>query len=398
LSLNPEAEYQPGEPGASIVTPWADPSLVIQLSLENTTLLAALNSVRLPPRLNALWHRDSLDLEFIFTTLPIEHDLRVRAFRFSFREKTYRCEFGDASDHLLAIARAYRAVRPPNRSLHRNLGSFLPYLFRRVHLPNKPATSIPTSFWIREFPWDDDVVLSLARHLNFYVTFYDRLSPWVNIIDDAAVPLAAPPLVRYAYGSFPAAIAGRDLDPYLLSIWQTMLEAGDSFRRFLYAYQILEFRAFSSVQDGTLQAIKRVLVTPNTVARTEEAAREIVEIVAADKLQDETARLIQVCKEFVNPDHIWTQIEPNVPYFSHGVQFDGGLTLEPLLKTGATREAFGKAWLNVFPQSIRRIRNALVHGREQRVVVAPTQSNYERLRPWLGPLAVAAQEVLLFGS
>jgi hypothetical protein len=63
LASNPEAEYA-REPGRSLIKqPWGDPALELPVREGDSHLIDALNAVRLPPRFNGIWHRDSRGLE-----------------------------------------------------------------------------------------------------------------------------------------------------------------------------------------------------------------------------------------------------------------------------------------------------------------------------------------------
>lgn len=75
-----------------------------------------------------------------------------------------------------------------------------------------------------------------------------------------------------------------------------------------------------------------------------------------------------------------------------------GFTLSPLLKEGWRFDDFRSMWNPAYPQTLTKLRNSLVHARESWMtgVIAPTTANYERLRPWLGPLSLTAMQVMLF--
>ena len=61
---------------------------------------------------------------------------------------------------------------------------------------------------------------------------------------------------------------------------------------------------------------------------------------------------------------------------------------------------FRVSWSPKFGDTLRRIRNALVHARESRMVevIAPIGENYEKLAPWLPPLRVAAMDAIVYSK
>jgi hypothetical protein len=80
-------------------------------------------------------------------------------------------------------------------------------------------------------------------------------------------------------------------------------------------------------------------------------------------------------------------------------KFEGGLLIEPLLKTNETAEDFEKSkGIARFSTALRTIRNGLSHGRgeKQTDVITPTTRNLQLLQPWIGPISLAAREVIVF--
>src|SRR5690242_20133341 len=60
-----------------ISCPWGDPTLEIVIPPGDADpLIEALNAVYLPPQYSAVWHKDSKDLEFIFSAIATNSPLR----------------------------------------------------------------------------------------------------------------------------------------------------------------------------------------------------------------------------------------------------------------------------------------------------------------------------------
>lgn len=396
---NPECEYRKEEKASLIARPWGDETLELRVRETDQELIAALNSVHLPPRFTAIWHGDTKDLEFIWAPIPADAEEYGRSFEFNFCDTVYRCEFAQSSNRLMLIADSSRTVRPPTPTDHRNLNEYARYRHYIKRHPESPyAAYVPTSFWIRGVDWDEDKLVDLVRHLNFFVRYFDRKSPRVIVHEGQPEGSSAPEMpIRYPYIKFPAQLIGRRLDSYLLSLWESAVNAPDPFRRFIYNYQILEYAAFYHLQEETVYSIMRVLASPQTLVQPHQAAREILDVVSNARAKEE-ARIVAVVQKVIDHVTIWKEIETNPVLFSEPIEFDGGFVLDALLKVGWGMEDFKKHWIPSYPDSLRKLRNALVHGRETRTakVIAPTRQNYHRLRPWGALLAVTAVHTMLF--
>jgi hypothetical protein len=180
-------------------------------------------------------------------------------------------------------------------------------------------------------------------------------------------------------------------------LWATAQDVRDPFRRFIYNFQILEYAAFYYVQDGISSAVRRIISAPDTPARLGDAVRRIMDVMTEGRLEDE-AKFNAVIKQVVDPSGLWPDIEAERDFFSSDVAFEGGFTVSALLRKEWTLDDFRAAWHPKFADSIRKIRNALVHAREARQAkgIAPTPANLENLRPWTRAIANAAVQMMLY--
>ncbi len=238
-------------------------------------------------------------------------------------------------------------------------------------------------------------LLLLARHLNFYMRYFDKESPMIVIHEDLPAQTGREKSERYPYSEFPETISARTLDPFLLGLWESTVHGGPRLR-FLYSYQILEYAAFYHASDSVRHAVRQAVMPPHTHLAPVNAVNRILDAIAADN-QHETEKMKAVVHQSVDPSAIWREVQPHSAFFSEPISFDGGVTLEPLIMERWTEEDFARAWHPKFIDQVRKIRNALVHGREQRQsnVITPTRANDDRLRPWLAPLFVVAEQVIL---
>lgn len=219
LLCNIGTEYLASDADGGIIRgPWGETGLVLEISSDNNPLVVALNSVLLPARFTAIWHQDTRDFEIIWAPIPDDWDELSRTFEFQFAGQTYRCEFGAASERLLLIAASASQSTGPTGSYTRfpNLNSLDSVVQARTKGALLPF--VLTSFWIRDVQWDENAVVELARHLNFYMYYFDHNTPQILIHDPTPPPSSATP-PRYPFDSFPPSIAGRQLDPVLLGLW-----------------------------------------------------------------------------------------------------------------------------------------------------------------------------------
>ncbi len=396
FEANGQAKFVEGEKGATIERPWGDATVVLSLAGERVdALVDALNNVYFPPRFSALWHKDSSDLEFIWQPFG-DFDFKGRTFSFQIEGQTYKCEWAEASARLLEIGRAFVIGPNPGVTLQRNLAPFsVYYAVLKEHPELAEKLSQPLSFWIRAVKWDEDRIVELARHLNFYMHYYDRATPRVSIheTNDGG---RAEAFVQHPLGDFPSAIAARRLDSYLLSVWETAL-ATDPFKRFLYGYQVLEFASFYHLDEGTHENIRKIILSPDAPARFNEAVRQIIDAVMQVRL-GEPQKLSSVIRHLVEPARLWTTIEANKEILSTSVTFDGGFEVPALTKPKETLDEFKAAGFKAIADHFRNIRNAIVHSREakQAASIAPTEANREKLRVWATLVLVAAMEIMLY--
>lgn len=383
----------------AVTAPWGDDSLAIQIPEKNDTIIAALNRVTLPERYTAIYHHETGDFEIIFTAYPIGEivDYLDRDFSFRFRGKAYNCKFGTSSKELLAIAE-HSLGRIPGTTGHRNLPSFRQYVLGQNNVDGyttQPGAK-PISFWISKVEWEDNEVLQLVNHLNFFMTYYDTSSPSIIVHTPQSENYAKQPQTRFREGTFPKTIQGREIDDNLLYLW-TASKTGDPARRFLYNYQIIEYSAHSFIEQNVRMAVKRIVAAPSSADNVDSTVTRILESIGQSDIH-ETQKIDLLLKEVVRPELIFREIEKSIDFFSKRIEFDGGFLLEPIAKKGWKEDDFGVNGLVSFAKTLRYIRNALSHGREQKsvAVIAPTDKNFERLQFWVPLVAVAAGEVVVY--
>ncbi len=401
LDANPltsleEDERPAGGKVLALKRPWGDRSIVLQIPADVIGFAQQLNELVLPQRYSALWHRDTKSFEVLWTAFRPTGgatDVVDRSFRFKFRGHDYECGFRRASERALTLARAFRASGLSDTS-YRNLWSFEIFITRE---PPEVLDQIgdPLSFWIEGLEWDEDYVLALIMHLNFYLSYFDASSP-VVILHSPTTNATTNKPTRYPAGKFPQNIASKETEATLLFLWEAA-RTGDAAQRFLYYYRIIEYSAGAYLDSSARTSLRIALALPNALDDLAAVTESVVAAVQRMKM-DEYARYETMLKEIVDPKLLWVELSKNLDAFKNETQFDGGFKVAPLIN-GARGEAdCSPQDVGNFAQRIRDIRNALSHGRDQKTgtTITPTTHNFERLQPWIGPIRVAASQVLLY--
>jgi len=402
----------------AVNNPWNDDSVMLYIPTyvkkRRKALFEALNSVILPERLSAIYHRDTQTLEVIWSAYELPEPLAEvvgRAFSFTYNNVVHNCHFKTSSLRLLAIARE-SIFGGFSETGHRSLKSFEKLTNPRKHeddedddVESSAESSIaveeigePVSFFIDQIDWVlEDGVLDLIRHLNFYLKYYDSLSPTIRIHDSPKGKVYSK-RGRYLEDSFPESITGKPLNSTLMSFWLAAGH-GDASRRFLYYYRIIEYVAFYHLDAQAKVRMSRLLAIPNPSGNASFLTEKAIEIIREAAKPDDYARFKATVLDLVMPHHIEREAAVNADYFSVEQTFDGGYKLKPLF-ANITNPQLGPHGMDNFVTTLRDIRNALSHGRDQKTghVILPTSANFNTLKPWIDLIATAAAEVVLYES
>jgi len=404
LEANPLASLVHDDERWWIDNPWGDDTIRLRVRDDHESLAEALASVYLPPRFSAIYHVDTRELEFVWAAFMAgsdeDEDLVGRKFDLHFDGQVLECEWGQSSGRLLEIARASRPEAAPTSTYWRNLNFYSRYLKELDQYEGEsPETEVGVarSFWVRGVDWAEDEMTEVARHISYYMKYFDLQTPIINIHEEVQAA-SVKRRGRYPHGDFPTTIVGHRLDSYLLGLWETALLETDAFLRYLYCYQILEYAVYYFLKEDTARRVKKILVEPDVCARPETATLKVIDILGAELRKPEDEKLRDVLREHVRPSEVWHAIEPNKDVFAAETVFDGGFRLDPLINGGETDgDAWAKTGFNRLADQLRYLRNALAHARDVRGggILKPSQGNYESVRVWLQPMEAVMTEVVL---
>lgn len=385
-----------------ITKPWGEDGLVISLPEDIETFSETLNSILLPERYTAIWHKDTKDFEIIWTALLLSEeieDIKNREFLFSLDSKEYKCSFGRSSERLLTLASQTIPIAMSHTE-HRNLMSFRYYVEQKESKKSSTSSVVPIgepySFWIRNVEWDEDRVLQLVRHLNFFLTYYDRESPHILVHTPPDKKASKQP--RYLTGAFPNHIDTHAIADDLLQLWIASRE-GDAARRFIYSYRIIEYASHAYLDIEARRKVHRLLAEPHAQSDLGALTNKVVST-ALMKTMDDVQKMSNLLNDIVSTESLWREVERHRSTFTNNVIFDGGFTLKELIDDSATLETFKTNGILTFLNRARSIRNHLSHGRDKstQATITPTIANFRQLEPWTAAISVLAGEILILSD
>lgn len=404
LRNNPYSEIKKRGKLYYVINPWKDESIYFVLRPESQSdLIAALNNLILPRRFTALYHLDTNTVEYIYTLLDENSPYLSRQFEFTTDGKVYYCRFEDASERLLLLSKLFRPTGKEAAAEYRNLMLLHlymnPKLIQSLQLEQDFFTQRkPVSFSVSGFEkFDEDKIVEISKHLNFFMLYYDRESPSI-LIHSVERELAEPAKqLQFVETTFPEKISTRRQDPFLLDLALTARTV-ETRLQFLYYYQILEYAAFYYTDDEVRRDLLNIINTPDIHSNPERHISRILDTVSGVR-QEEEAKIQKVVKMVCRPEVVWKELQQDVSYFSQTQQFDGGFVLEAFIDETTTVESFCAMWHPKTADTLRFIRNALVHGRERKFgkVISPTPRNDQLIKPWVATARRIAEEVIIFG-
>jgi hypothetical protein len=162
----------------------------------------------------------------------------------------------DPSSRLLQLAKCI-ILYGVTDSGYRNLQSFDLLQGGHGSDDDKGRLADPISFYIENVDWHDEITISLLSGINFYMRYFDALSPQVVIHEPNEATTFAKKS-RYVDKNFPPKITAKTLDPTLTSFWSAGSREKDSARRFLYLYRLIEYVSFFYLDDAARGTIRRI--------------------------------------------------------------------------------------------------------------------------------------------
>ena len=404
LEHNPHARIAKRGHEFYVERPWNDESVTFVLRHE-AELVRALNKLVLPPRFTAIYHLESKTVEYIYTVIDSDDPCCKREFKFVLSGRPYLCKYGKASEELLTLSKHFRRTGRETSTEHRNLTLLREYVGfpskRRVAFEEASVSMEPVSFFVSGFKkFDEPEILEVSKHLNFFIRYYDRDSSYIIIHSPKLESANAFTQSRISEIAFPSIITTKRQDPFLLDLALTADSTSIDRLKFIYYYQIIEYSAFYYIDTRTRSELLKIVNSPDIQANADSYIPRILETISVGVRQEEGTKTESIVKAACSLESLWEEIQRNMSYFSTRQEFDGGFIVEPIIGGSCTKDLFCENWNPGITNTLRFIRNALVHGREKRFinVIAPTEHNDLLIRPWTSIARCIAEQVIVFGN
>lgn len=401
-----------------IIKPWNDETFSIVLTEDVD--FEKLKDIILPTELNAVFHKDKQTIEYIFTPLSNEHDFLNRKTKFNLEGTEFNTEFNTSSDVIEILARGFRKKSQADESHYRNLELFNEY-YRRddddSYLKSYFKDKKPISFFVTgDFSKINDDLITLSKHLNVYMKFFDREAPVINIINiDSKITEHRKPCYTQS-NDFPNTINISRIDPIALDLILVGNETNNLRLKYLFYYQVLEYFAYYHLDKEIRKKISNILKSPDIINSAPKYTKLIIEELkdSSNTNNKDKEKLNRLIIDHVRFDDITNELENNIETFCNDLEFEGKFKLERIFKNKAAfeeiiidehnknqnkskKDTLINGQLATISDRISRIRNVLVHVREnhENKVILPTKMNDKALIPYVYLIRRIAETVAI---
>ena len=326
---NPSTEAHEQDNKLQIKLPWNDASLIITVEQNNSELVEVLNMLHLPPAFQAIKHLDTNDIEFIAGFIG-DKELISRSFDIHYDNAIIRCEWADPSTRAIAVSRACSAIEAMStQSDLRNTQNLISNIEFLRQYPKFNEIGRIQSFWIRNVDKNAQDTVLLCQHINFYMRYFDILSPYITIVEEEPQRTIGIPN-RYPRGTFPSELTAFKIEAYPVDLWFIATKTTDPLRKFLHSFQILEYYAFYYLKNEIAEAFRKIVLKPGSISRLDEVASQLLELMSKNNMED-GPKLEAIIKEWIDPKALWSVIQAHRDVFMAPINFDGGFVIEALI-------------------------------------------------------------------
>ena len=327
-------------------------------------------------------------LEFIFAPLEEKEPFLKRKFIVNFSQKSFNCYFDKPSDALEFLASNFREKDTQSNTNYRHLRIFRDYY--KPEMRPKGAdkffvNKLPFSFFV-EGNFEGIDLVNFAKHLNFFMRFFDRISPQIATFtpEDEREEYQLPCYTNN--NEFPEVIQGRSIDPVIIDLLNIASDTSNIRLKYIFYYQILEYCAYYHLNEDLKRRLNNIIKRPDFLNNPSQFSRIIIEEFKNHfKSNDDKQKLEKLIVDFIDFEDIKEEIRCNSKYFLQDIEFDGGFKIKALIKDEKEIDTPSIDIIKNITDRIDKIRNVLVHIRESREnkVILPTQKNSHKLVPYL---------------
>lgn len=400
---NPQCKYKVEDNKFIIDNAWNTDEVQIEFDIDNLESLKDLNHIEIRPQFDAIIHKDTNEIEFVFGLLPPDIEPYAsyidRAFTFHYLGNEYTCTYREPTERLLLLAEKIRHYPGADTSAMKQIRSLrdsrridkLPKQIQKIFEEN-----VLRSFFVKSNLSFDNIDLPiLCRHINFHMNYYDRATSHIIIRESITDTIQKTKFKRFIAESFPETLLAHPIDEFILQLIEVARESNPRFA-FIYYYQVLEYAGFYFVDEKAKKEIRQFLRDPAMMMCAEEKINELLSVLS-DLHRGDDAKMIKVVEEYCDPIVVWQEIESDREFFEDKVTFEGGFELPPLISKDLSIDGWKAMWMPKLYHQLTKIRNCLVHARERRQaqVIAPCTVNTTKIEHYLPVIARMAEQIAL---
>ena len=354
------------------------------LVFDDDNHLHFLKGLQFPERLSAIYHVKKHKLEFIFGAVRKEENFLQRKIEFVFQGNVYKTYYDSPTQELIKISEAIGKssnIDRDNESSRNLLGlsHFLEITKENKHILD---TFTLVSFFVEGKSIVIENVMDLAKHINFYMGFYDRKSPYIIIHPEQSddqnnkIPNKS---------DEPSTIVMNNVNNIALDLLYAARTASSIRLKYIFFYQILEYYAYYHMDSELKRELYKILKNPDIIEKAGYYSSLINEELRTKFQKDDKAKFTDLIKDYVSLKDLSIEFEAYIDTYNSDVEFEGGYVLQGMSIVNTEKKCDESNIFNIIADRLDKIRNVLVHIREKREAqgILPTAKNDKLLSPYL---------------
>lgn len=384
---NPSVVVEENAEFVLVKKPWDDDTVVLKIPNGGVTDIP---DTVLFKEYAALFEKSTNTFEFFFDVIKNDSKVKGRTFNITFRGKEYRAEYHEPSSTFETIVKAAEKVCDDSETDYRNLFRFKPYydsIEGNNDISKTDENKVPINFFLQGDGFrtlDTKGKIELFKHVNFYMTYYDRNSPYILILDEDRTYTEESHTVPTL--QFPSIINAVPVDVTLLDLFQTARTTPSVRLKYLFYYQVLEYCSYYYLKDELRHKLKNIVKKPDLLSNSDLYTQKLIdELKDAVKNERDEYQMEKLITTYCEYDDIKNELKTNADHFIKDLQFDGGFVLKKLFNNGDEIDKPQPDIMKSIKERIDKLRNVMVHVRESREnkVILPTRHNTDMLVPYM---------------
>lgn len=387
LEINTNIKIKEETDHINIENLWNDETFICRYKKDQD--FSSLENVEILSDFSGFHHKEKKLLEFFYTILPKDKKIISRNFKFHFEGVEFEVFFSEPTESMKLISSGFRAVNVASDTNYRNLRVFYDFYKENQSdgLKKFFEDKVPINFFLKgDFSKINFDFRKLAKHMNFYMRYFDRKSPHIVVFNPSEEKEDFAQPCHTETKNYPQVINARNIEPVILDLLHVATETTNIRLKYIFYYQILEYCSYYHLNEELKRKLSNVVKNPDLLNNSSHYTRQIIEeFKNYFKSNDDKQKLEKLILDYCEYEDVKLEIKSNASYFSKDINFDGGFVLSSLIKDEKEAENPSKDILKNIVDRIDKIRNVLVHIRESREnkVILPTENNSHQLIPYL---------------